>query len=151
MYIEQNRRDWIGNELCQWLGWGRAWHLAMESCCGGKRTFNEEPTEHWPLDHCQCPPSPGGHSPGGDTLLSASSWPNCAEQHWNWQNSQVKQRYAFCLIHLCQFEPQYWGKSTLSRCPLYQPHIWPISLDWLPGRHRPAGTTAGQCFHARQG
>ena len=47
MYIEQNRRDWIGNELCQWLGWGRAWHLAVESCCGGKRTFNEEPTDHW--------------------------------------------------------------------------------------------------------
>ena len=29
------------------MGWGRAWHLAVESCCGGKRTFNEEPTDHW--------------------------------------------------------------------------------------------------------
>ena len=125
MYIEQYRRDWIGNELCQWLGWGRAWHLAMESCCGGKRTFNEEPTDHWPLTTASV------HRLQADTARAGTHFcqpladrtvPSSIEC-WNWQNSKVEQRYAFCLIYLCQFEPRYWVKVP---CPGV-PSISPIS------------------------
>ena len=147
MYIEQNRRDWIGNELCQWLGWGRAWHL-VESCCGGKRTFNEEPTDHWTT-------AASVHRLQADTgragthfcqPLADPTVPSNIETGKIVKSSKDTPSGIFVPVWaavLC--------KSTLSRCPHYQPHIWPISLDWLPGRHRPAGTTAGQCFHARQG
>ena len=119
MYIEQYRRDWIGNELCQWLGWGRAWHLAMESCCGGKRTFNEEPTDHWPLTTASV------HRLQADTARAGTHFcqpladrtvPSSIEC-WNWQNSKVERRYAFCLIYLCQFEPRYWVKVPCPSVP----------------------------------